>query len=151
MFSSSVPVVYFTGILFLHLDLFIPKPPTPTPSSSLLRVHNAASPPPSTTSSTSTLTINAPLRLFALDCLPFVVFIMADARPQGERVICHQCNNEWDRAHGGLICPRCDGDFTEIVPLSRRRFARVVMLINRYSLNQAPHHPSPPHSPPLRP
>ncbi|OQV04976.1 hypothetical protein CLAIMM_09782 [Cladophialophora immunda] len=37
------------------------------------------------------------------------------SRIQGERVFCHQCQNEWDRAHGGLTCPRCEGDFTEIL------------------------------------
>ncbi|ETN45890.1 uncharacterized protein HMPREF1541_00071 [Cyphellophora europaea CBS 101466] len=36
-------------------------------------------------------------------------------RLEGERVFCHQCNNEWDRSRGGLTCPRCNGDFTEIV------------------------------------
>ncbi|KAL2416505.1 hypothetical protein ABEF95_012846 [Exophiala dermatitidis] len=41
---------------------------------------------------------------------------MADpTRLEGERVFCHQCENEWDRAHGGLTCPRCEGDFTEII------------------------------------
>ncbi|KAJ9608616.1 hypothetical protein H2200_006387 [Cladophialophora chaetospira] len=37
------------------------------------------------------------------------------SRIQGERVFCHQCQHEWDRAHGGLTCPRCEGDFTEIL------------------------------------
>jgi E3 ubiquitin-protein ligase RNF115/126 len=36
-------------------------------------------------------------------------------RIEGERVFCHQCDNEWDRAHGGLTCPRCEGEFTEIL------------------------------------
>lgn len=36
-------------------------------------------------------------------------------RLEGERVFCHQCNNEWDRANGGLTCPRCEGEFTEIL------------------------------------
>ncbi|KIX07481.1 uncharacterized protein Z518_02134 [Rhinocladiella mackenziei CBS 650.93] len=43
---------------------------------------------------------------------------MTDSRRvEGERVFCHQCNNEWDRRHGGLTCPRCEGDFTEILEL----------------------------------
>ena len=41
---------------------------------------------------------------------------MSDLRRlDGERVFCHQCSNEWDRARGGLQCPRCEGEFTEIV------------------------------------
>lgn len=41
---------------------------------------------------------------------------MSDLRRlEGERVFCHQCNNEWDRASGGLTCPRCEGEFTEIL------------------------------------
>lgn len=41
---------------------------------------------------------------------------MSDLRRlEGERVFCHQCNNEWDRARGGLQCPRCEGEFVEIV------------------------------------
>ena len=37
------------------------------------------------------------------------------SRPEGERVFCHQCSHEWDRAHGGLTCPECEGEFTEIL------------------------------------
>jgi E3 ubiquitin-protein ligase RNF115/126 len=41
---------------------------------------------------------------------------MSDSRRvEGERVFCHQCNNEWDRSAGGLTCPRCEGEFTEIL------------------------------------
>ena len=41
---------------------------------------------------------------------------MSDLRRlDGERVFCHQCSNEWDRAQGGLTCPRCEGEFVEIV------------------------------------
>jgi len=36
-------------------------------------------------------------------------------RVEGERVFCYQCENEWDRAHGGLQCPRCESEFVEIV------------------------------------
>lgn len=36
-------------------------------------------------------------------------------RVEGERVFCYQCENEWDRAHGGLTCPRCQSEFVEIV------------------------------------
>ena len=38
------------------------------------------------------------------------------SRIEGERVYCYQCQNEWDRAHGGLQCPRCNSEFVEIVP-----------------------------------
>ncbi|KAK5251280.1 hypothetical protein LTR93_005494 [Exophiala xenobiotica] len=70
---------------------------------------------------------------------------MADSgRITGERVFCHQCENEWDRAQGGLTCPRCEGDFTEILdsePESDR------------DLRHGPPSmtPSPPPSPPLQP
>lgn len=37
-------------------------------------------------------------------------------RVEGERVFCYQCENEWDRAHGGLQCPRCESEFVEILP-----------------------------------
>ncbi|KAJ9632579.1 hypothetical protein H2204_007883 [Knufia peltigerae] len=41
---------------------------------------------------------------------------MADSgRVMGERVFCYQCDNEWEREHGGLICPRCESEFTEIL------------------------------------
>ena len=36
-------------------------------------------------------------------------------RIEGERVFCYQCENEWDRAHGGLQCPRCESEFVEIL------------------------------------
>ncbi|EXJ64781.1 hypothetical protein A1O7_01119 [Cladophialophora yegresii CBS 114405] len=67
------------------------------------------------------------------------------SRIQGERVFCHQCQNEWDRAHGGLICPRCEGDFTEILEPGA--------LPSTYDFN---HEPSPsaspePPLPPLEP
>lgn len=32
-----------------------------------------------------------------------------------ERVFCHNCENEWFRDSGGLVCPRCNSDITEIV------------------------------------
>jgi len=51
---------------------------------------------------------------------------MADPRPgqnhgrldaSGPRdvVYCHQCDNEWFQDDHGLICPRCDGEVTEII------------------------------------
>ena len=41
---------------------------------------------------------------------------MADSsRLHGERVFCHQCSHEWDRAQGGLQCPNCESEFTEVV------------------------------------
>lgn len=36
-------------------------------------------------------------------------------RLQGERVFCHQCSHEWNRVEGGLLCPNCDSEFTEVV------------------------------------
>lgn len=32
-----------------------------------------------------------------------------------EIVFCHGCENEWYRDEHGLVCPECNGDFTEIV------------------------------------
>jgi E3 ubiquitin-protein ligase RNF115/126 len=34
---------------------------------------------------------------------------------QRDIVFCHQCENEWYRDEGGLTCPECQSDFTEIV------------------------------------
>lgn len=34
---------------------------------------------------------------------------------QRDIVYCHQCENEWYRDEGGLTCPDCQSDFTEIV------------------------------------
>lgn len=41
-------------------------------------------------------------------------------RVEGERVFCYQCGNEWDRAHGGLQCPRCESEFVEILSPNAR-------------------------------
>ncbi|KIW50425.1 hypothetical protein, variant [Exophiala xenobiotica] len=69
---------------------------------------------------------------------------MADSgRITGERVFCHQCNNEWERAHGGLICPRCEGDFTEILDPETEPDVGL-----RHGPSMTP---SPPPSPPLQP
>jgi Zn finger protein HypA/HybF involved in hydrogenase expression len=38
-----------------------------------------------------------------------------DATGDREVVYCHQCEHEWYRDQGGLVCPRCDGEATEIV------------------------------------
>ena len=35
-----------------------------------------------------------------------------------ERVICHLCSHEWFLAHGGVTCPNCESEFTEIVDRS---------------------------------
>lgn len=35
--------------------------------------------------------------------------------PRRELVFCHQCREEWYRDEHGLVCPRCMGDFVEIV------------------------------------
>lgn len=34
---------------------------------------------------------------------------------QRDLVFCHECENEWFRDEGGLTCPECTSDFTEIV------------------------------------
>ena len=41
--------------------------------------------------------------------------------PSRERdiVYCHQCNNEWYRDEHGIICPECQGEFTEIIENGR--------------------------------
>lgn len=38
-----------------------------------------------------------------------------DASGQSDQVYCHSCNNTFPHDEHGLICPRCDGDITEIV------------------------------------
>lgn len=38
-----------------------------------------------------------------------------DATGSREVVYCHQCEDEWYRDEHGLVCPRCDGEATEIV------------------------------------
>ncbi|KAF7544860.1 hypothetical protein G7046_g9693 [Stylonectria norvegica] len=38
-----------------------------------------------------------------------------DATAGREVVFCHACSNEWYREDGGLICPRCQGEATEII------------------------------------
>ena len=40
---------------------------------------------------------------------------MDDRRIPGERVFCHGCQNDWPRSEGGLTCPRCQSEFTEIL------------------------------------
>lgn len=40
-----------------------------------------------------------------------------DATGDREVVYCHQCSNEWWRDEQGLICPRCEGEATEIVSI----------------------------------
>jgi Zn finger protein HypA/HybF involved in hydrogenase expression len=41
-----------------------------------------------------------------------------DASGPREVVYCHQCDNEWHRDEHGLICPRCEGEITEIVSIN---------------------------------
>lgn len=38
-----------------------------------------------------------------------------DPTADQEVVFCHQCQNEWFRQNGSLVCPQCDGEITEIV------------------------------------
>ena len=35
----------------------------------------------------------------------------------GEKVYCHECAHDWRRDQGGLTCPECGSEFTEIVSL----------------------------------
>ncbi|KAH9203488.1 hypothetical protein DL95DRAFT_472338 [Leptodontidium sp. 2 PMI_412] len=38
-----------------------------------------------------------------------------DASGPRDVVFCHQCEHEWYQDEAGLVCPRCDGEITEIV------------------------------------
>ncbi|PBP27127.1 mitochondria fission 1 protein [Diplocarpon rosae] len=38
-----------------------------------------------------------------------------DASGPRDVVFCHQCENEWFQDQYGLVCPRCEGEITEIV------------------------------------
>lgn len=38
-----------------------------------------------------------------------------DASGPRNVVFCHQCEHEWYQDEAGLVCPRCDGEITEIV------------------------------------
>src|SRR5258708_35807035 len=38
-----------------------------------------------------------------------------DAAGPREVVYCHQCEHEWYQDEHGLVCPRCEGEITEIV------------------------------------
>ncbi|KAH6717227.1 hypothetical protein BKA61DRAFT_478299, partial [Leptodontidium sp. MPI-SDFR-AT-0119] len=38
-----------------------------------------------------------------------------DASGPREVVFCHQCQHEWYQDQAGLVCPRCDGEITEII------------------------------------
>ncbi|KAH7313088.1 hypothetical protein BKA65DRAFT_412168, partial [Rhexocercosporidium sp. MPI-PUGE-AT-0058] len=38
-----------------------------------------------------------------------------DASGPREVVFCHQCEHEWYQDQAGLVCPRCEGEITEIV------------------------------------
>lgn len=35
--------------------------------------------------------------------------------PEAEILLCHQCENQWQRNETGLKCPRCESEFVEIV------------------------------------
>ena len=49
---------------------------------------------------------------------------------QRDLVFCHECENEWFRDEGGLTCPDCRSDFTEIVSRAsiNRSFHRRLLL-----------------------
>ena len=41
---------------------------------------------------------------------------MDTTRPQEREIVfCHQCENEWYRDEHGIICPECQGEFTEVI------------------------------------
>ncbi|RMZ83289.1 hypothetical protein DV738_g1253, partial [Chaetothyriales sp. CBS 135597] len=64
---------------------------------------------------------NQPDSGFYSPSLPGTGVIMSDPRRvQGERVFCHQCNHEWARANGGIICPICQSEFVEIVSAAQK-------------------------------
>lgn len=42
-----------------------------------------------------------------------------DATGDREVVFCHQCEHEWYHTEGGLTCPHCESEITEIVRLPR--------------------------------
>ena len=33
----------------------------------------------------------------------------------GELVFCHNCDHRWYKEEHGLVCPRCNSEFTELV------------------------------------
>lgn len=51
-----------------------------------------------------------------------------DASGPREVVYCHQCDHEWYQDEHGLVCPRCEGEITEIVrgPRSHVRFDHIL-------------------------
>ena len=57
---------------------------------------------------------------------------MADNRIAGEQVHCHQCQNKWRRDQGGLTCPHCGSEFTEIVSLRSRSYGGPATAIGVY-------------------
>jgi E3 ubiquitin-protein ligase RNF115/126 len=59
-----------------------------------------------------------------------------------EVVYCHHCENEWYRDENGLVCPRCDGEVTEIVrSRSGRRISSIYTNIAQISAENDPRPP----------
>jgi hypothetical protein len=53
----------------------------------------------------------------ASDALPFadktVEARFGAEHRTGERIFCHECEHEWDRAQSGFVCPKCKSEFVE--------------------------------------
>lgn len=58
-----------------------------------------------------------------------------DATGERKVVFCHHCENEWWQDDHGLVCPRCDGEVTEVVRLRHNSSLIYIMLI-MHRLNQ---------------
>lgn len=72
-----------------------------------------------------------------------------DASGSREVVYCHQCDHEWYRDEHGLVCPRCDGEITEIVSIDGIYFDEVLTETQITSESDPrPIHEAPP-SPPV--
>ena len=64
-----------------------------------------------------------------------------DATGPREVVYCHQCDNEWFQDTHGLICPRCEGDVTEIVGSSEDYISTHVLTSPQVDPNSDPRPP----------
>ena len=74
-----------------------------------------------------------------------------DASGSREVVYCHQCENEWYQDDNGLICPRCEGEVTEIVSLLP--YPHASLLTNQQVTPESdprPGHSAPPTPPEIR-
>lgn len=65
-----------------------------------------------------------------------------DATGSREVVYCHHCENEWYRDEGGLVCPECESDITEIVrPRSRQESFGIYTDLTQVSADNDPRPP----------